>query len=401
MENNYSFPRNILEDYDVAGLMSKMAGADWYYDYTDDWDAWRKGLNEINDIKADLLQLSKMENGVKAGNYLWEAYVPVYSVQKPDFLIQLPQNNISTINISTMNENNLEYLKNNLKYHGFGEALNPELEKNIASGVTVFTLQHSVDFNNRKMDATLFFRKGDQNDMYFFNKYEAKLSKGDSKEFDQTIYIDKGKGFTIKEAFNLLDGRSVNKDMVNAQGQQYNAWVKLDFENKNENGNYVMQKYHENYGYNLEKALSNRPVKELDDPTQKDDLMRSLKKGNLQAVTDQNGERLFMTAEPESGKANKIGLYDKHFKAITMEVRNAPQLSKEVHQQSNAIDGQGKEQVSGKARGQKKESSHQHVKEEDLLPKSEKKKGKAMAKGSGDEDLLPKSRQSTGKGMKI
>ncbi|WP_276502892.1 hypothetical protein [Terrimonas pollutisoli] len=378
MENNYPIPRNILDGFDVAGLMKKMAGADWYYDYTEDPDVWDRGINQVNDIKADLLRLSKMENGVTTANYLWDTYVPVYSVKRPDFLVQVKQNDLSTSKNDIMNQDNLNYLNNNLKFSGFGEALNAELESNIKKAIPEFTLNHSTDFNNRKMEATLYFKQGEQNEMYFFNKYDARLSKG-NETLEQTFYMDKGRGFTLKEAANLLEGRAVNKDFVNSDGQKYNAWVKLDFENKNDQGNYKMQRYHENFGYDIEKALGKHSIKELEDQTQTKDLLQSLKKGNLQAATDQNGERIFIAAEPESGKANKVALYDKNLRAITVEVRNAKQS-----------------EVNGEKKGNKKQNGEG----DDLIPKTEKKKVRGKAKG-GDDDLLPKNKESTGKGVKI
>ena len=228
------------------------------------------------------------------------------------------------------------------------------------------------------MEATLYFKQGEQNEMYFFNKYDAKLSKG-NETLEQTFYMDKGRGFTLKEAANLLEGRAVNKDLVNSDGQKYNAWVKLDFENKNDQGNYKMQRYHENFGYDIEKALVKHSIKELEDQTQTKDLLQSLKKGNLQAATDQNGERIFIAAEPESGKANKVALYDKNLRAITVEVRNAKQS-----------------EVNGEKKGNKKQNGEG----DDLLPKTEKKKVRGKAK-RGDDDLLPKNKESTGKGVKI
>jgi len=278
MENNYPIPRNILDGFDLAGLMKKMAVLIGIMIIRKTPDVWDKGIKEVNDIKADLFQLSKMENGVMAANYLWDAYVSVYSVNRPDFLVKELKNDLSTFKNNIMNQE-----KNNLKFSGFGDALNEELSKNISNGVPEFTLNHSVESNNRKMEANLHFRRGDQNEMYFFNKYDAKLTKADGSELEQTFYMDKGRGFTLKEAVNLLEGRAVNKDLVNSDGQKYNAWVKLDFENKNDQGNYKMQRYHENFGYDIEKALGKHSIKELEDQTQTKDLLQSLKKGNLQA----------------------------------------------------------------------------------------------------------------------
>ena len=56
-----------------------------------------------------------------------------------------------------MDNKNLEYLKNSLKYSGFGEDLNGQLEAKMSSNVHEFTLQYHKEFNNRHMDAVLHF----------------------------------------------------------------------------------------------------------------------------------------------------------------------------------------------------------------------------------------------------
>jgi hypothetical protein len=183
-----------------------------------------------------------------------------------------------------MNEQNLDYLKDNLKYLGFGDRLYPELEKNIQQGFPEFKLSVQNEYGKDKLDADLFFKKSDQSDMYFFNRYDAKVSN-DAGTQSQSFYINRGNGFTLKEAYNLLDGRAVNKDLTNNEGLKYNAWVKLDFTDKEQNGNYKMKHFHQNYGYNLESSLSKLPVKELNDEKQKEMLIRSLERGNVQTAT--------------------------------------------------------------------------------------------------------------------
>jgi hypothetical protein len=191
-------------------------------------------------------------------------------------------------------------LKDNLKYQGFGESLQRPLEQNITEGKTEFTLQHKATYNNQAMENTLHFKKGDQNDMYFFNKYDAKLLQPEERA--QTFYLDKGNGVTSKEAFNLLNGRAVHKELTSKEGEKYQAWVQLDLSKKEENGNYKLNRYHENYGYNLDKALGQYPIKELGDPKLKDDLMKSMEKGNLQAVKMEvkgKEETFFIQADPQ------------------------------------------------------------------------------------------------------
>ena len=99
-----------------------------------------------------------------------------------------------------MNTQNLDYLKNGLKYTGFDTVLNADLVKKIAEGQPEFQLEIKADYGQNLMEYNLHFRKGDQNDMYFYNKYEATLrpSSENQKEKTQTFYINKNRGITAK-----------------------------------------------------------------------------------------------------------------------------------------------------------------------------------------------------------
>src|ERR1017187_1890877 len=126
-----------------------------------------------------------------------------------------------------MNNENLEFLQESLKYLGFGEKqyLNQQLSEQITLAPKSFELDLEAFFDaEHKLEVTLYFRRSDQLDMYFFNKYEARLRSGDDSELDraQTFYINKGSGVTLKEAFNLLQRRAVNKNLVSMEGQKYN-----------------------------------------------------------------------------------------------------------------------------------------------------------------------------------
>lgn len=62
------------------------------------------------------------------------------------------------------------------------------------------------------------------------------------------IYLHKGRGVTGKEDFNLLDGRSVHKELVTKKDQVYKAWMQLDFESKHKNYNFKVKIFHGKYG---------------------------------------------------------------------------------------------------------------------------------------------------------
>ncbi|GAB3429726.1 hypothetical protein [Niabella aquatica] len=69
----------------VDFLSSKMAKADWYFDYSDDQRVWRNGFNEISEIKEELKLLSRLEGGLDEAKRLWKQHVPEYSVKAPSF----------------------------------------------------------------------------------------------------------------------------------------------------------------------------------------------------------------------------------------------------------------------------------------------------------------------------
>lgn len=215
-----------------------------------------------------------------------------------------------------MNEKNYEYLQDQVKFTGFGQELQAELKTKMEMGNKEFQLTHEKQFGNDVASSTLHFKLSDQGN-YFFNKYDMQLKQGHSSEaINQTFYIEKENNITHKEAFNLLSGRSVNKDLVNREGEKYNAWVKLDFKETEQNGNFKLKHFNEKYGYNLEEVLGKFPVKELGDPEQKKQLMDSLQKGNIQSVTflrDGKEEKHFIEASPQF---KSINVYDDSMKRI-------------------------------------------------------------------------------------
>ena len=80
-------------------------------------------------------------------------------------------------NTNVMNEQNFEYLKDNIKYMGFGEGLNQQLENNLKQGKEEFNLNFKTEVNKKPFEAELHFRKSDNTDMYFFNSYKLPCRK--------------------------------------------------------------------------------------------------------------------------------------------------------------------------------------------------------------------------------
>ncbi|WP_121813021.1 hypothetical protein [Mucilaginibacter kameinonensis] len=356
-----------------------------------------------------------------------------------------------------LNEQNFEYLKKSLKYLGFGENLNYALEVRLKGGSDKFTLGASAAFATATakdmVNYELRFSKSKTTDNYFLNDYKATLEKGNAngttqEPISRVFVLNKGNDITAKEAYNLLSGRSIQKnaevadrftvlaanqevakvlnmpdakakiqelvktgaagdyaiqgkdnvtiktfdkngketpvktarenlqlihafiqkndkgnddipydvrDMAGAKqmvkelikdkntasltltekgvpigkfdekGKEIDlaptkrkeeVWMKLDFEKKNDQGEFPFKTFFKNYGFDLDKAVTAHPIKELNDPDQRERLMSSLKRGNLQSVTlEKNGteEKAFVAASPQF---KNLSLYDKDLKLV-------------------------------------------------------------------------------------
>lgn len=225
-----------------------------------------------------------------------------------------------------MNEENLGYLQNNLKYLGFGEQLNAALKESIGKALPEFKLETSMSMPNPvnkdkpeladKMSYALNFSKSKETNMYFFNNFEATLQRASGAEpLSQVFYINKGKGVTAKESFNLLSDRSVNKDVVLKSGEKANLWLKLDFGEKVD-GKFPMKNFGEKYGFDLSATIDRFMIADLEKPGFKDQLMKSLQRGNVHEVSfSKDGREIkgFVAANPQY---KTLDFYDAGMKSV-------------------------------------------------------------------------------------
>ncbi|HUZ57794.1 MAG TPA: hypothetical protein VMU83_03330 [Hanamia sp.] len=354
--------------------------------------------------KGDVYFFKHKEEAIEfSGNNIseYDDYKIIYANSIHDFIKQIPygkemsdittaylakdtnQQSIfnSQLKTNIMNKENFQYLSDNLKYMGFGENLKTDLEKNLNEGKEDFQLHYKAEINKKPFEVTMNFRKSDTSDMYFFNNYHASLEKSKGEKVEQTFYFNKGKGITGKEAFNLLDGRSVHKDLITKEGQPYKAWMQLDFENKGKNNNFEVKQFHEKYGFDLKAAVEKFPITDLKEPDKEKALMQSLQKGNIQSVTiekDGSNNKMFIEADPQFKKVN---LYDSNMKLVTKE-------SLEIYQSARKTEA---------SMAVKEEMGNDKKKELKQEPKSEKEK----VEKKNDKTLLPKKRERSKKGLGV
>jgi hypothetical protein len=132
-----------------------------------------------------------------------------------------------------------------------------------------------------------FFCQSPQKDTYFLQKYRASLHHRTNPIWDksQVFNLEEGMQIKLKEAFNLLQGRSVFKEIAPSNGEKYNAWIQLNFREKDVTGNFKMVKFRAYHGYELANVLKQYPIQELVDNDLKEVIIQALKAGDRRLVT--------------------------------------------------------------------------------------------------------------------
>ena len=204
-----------------------------------------------------------------------------------------------------MNQETLDFYKDQLKYAGFGDKLNDriteqftnEAEKNIVLNTSI---DYGKEGNAKTVHYELRFQRSATSNLFFLNNFSAEMANNKGESISNTFYLDKAKGITAKEAFNLLEGRSVYKELKNKEGESYHAWVKLNPSVKDEKGNMKFSIFNDNYGYDLTASLDKVKAPDLFINLSKDETLKSLQKGNLVEMhTADKSEKYFIAAEPQ------------------------------------------------------------------------------------------------------
>jgi len=228
-----------------------------------------------------------------------------------------------------MNEQNFDYLKNQLKYTGFGEEMQKDLRAQLGAPTLQpnFTLSHKAEFGSDKVDVTLHFRKSEQTDLYFFNRYELALTKANQEQgLKQSFNVGRENNITLKEGYNLLQGRAIHKELTPKEGEKFQAWLQLNFKETDPNGNFKMKQFHQNYGFDLQQSLSKFQIAEMVGGDSQQSLIRSLERGNRQSVTmshEGKEQKMFVEANPQF---KSINVYDGNFKKVIIQSQKEKQV---------------------------------------------------------------------------
>lgn len=200
-------------------------------------------------------------------------------------------------------ESNVQ-LESKITYNGFAissEKVN-EMYSSLKSG-------EEKSIPNEKLigeDKYLFmlkFRKGD-NGIVYLNGFTAIDKANENRQ--QYFAIGKDKlNITSKEAYNLMEGRAVFKNLMKDENTKNPVWLTLDFDWKNENGNFKFKTFNKSYGFFPEKQIAKMGI----DLQYKKSIMKSLKKGNeVKGTIEVKGENKTVSffANPENKKVHFV-----------------------------------------------------------------------------------------------
>ncbi|MFD2968837.1 hypothetical protein [Sphingobacterium bambusae] len=233
-----------------------------------------------------------------------------------------------------MNENNLEYLKKTLDNLGFDNKLNEVLETAIRREMPNFSLGiqtthrplDSVDpkaARTEKLSFDINFNRSKDSDMYFLNDYKVTLQQKDNPIVrSQTFNLERDYRVTALQAFKLLSGQAIEKDVFlrtknepnreNTPNQERTpVWFKLNLEVKDAYGNHPMRTFRPEYGYDLEASLKKYPIKGLKDAEKLQEVSKALRNGNIVQADLQIGRRTIPVTLAANPQMKTIDILDK------------------------------------------------------------------------------------------
>ena len=215
-------------------------------------------------------ELTMKPVGVNVGNqeFNWSKLALDTAIKDGKVVEITQQQTQSSPQLSEQQSNQLNYLKNQVKYLGLGEdpKLHKELENAILSPETKVTIRAEYNYLDRLMKGNtatfdLNLTKTEQGGV-FLNSYRANLTTKNGEERSQTFKVQKENSVTAKEAINLLEGRSVKieHDVVDKETGELSrteSFIKLNIkEPKTDYGNYKYEWYNKNaYGVDIDNIM--------------------------------------------------------------------------------------------------------------------------------------------------
>lgn len=185
-----------------------------------------------------------------------------------------------------------------------------QVQQQMKQGNREFSLPVSYQVSEHEMMELHLNFKNDKTGNCHFENYKATLFSEDRnvKPRQHTFDVSQDDVYDTGKAYNLLNGRAVQQPFTG-------SWKQLDFNDKDGAGNLRMKNYPAGYGFDLEKAVRELPIRE----TERTMLLQKLRNGEkveTALVVNNKETSYFLAANPQK---KEIGIYNQLGEKITQD----------------------------------------------------------------------------------
>lgn len=132
-----------------------------------------------------------------------------------------------------------------------------------------------------------------------------------SKPITQTFYVNEGQGFTLPQALNLMQGRSVYKDnLLDREGQTYSAYVSIDRDSPVTNGFRYNQYRDPEYGFDIRETIKKYDIADANTEAKLEKLVGKLQNGDRVPVLAEKNDQKHKVAIEVSPRYKNINFYN-------------------------------------------------------------------------------------------
>lgn len=184
-----------------------------------------------------------------------------------------------------------------------------KITANLSLGKESFSIPVSNYVTEKeRMDHQLVFSK-ENSGAYRFDGFKAALCfEGSPSVLREHFFKAEDAAFTPKQAYQLLAGRSVEKD---------GGWIQFDLNDRNVSGCYRLKEFRHDYGFDLKNAIEALPLK--DKSAESIGLiLKGLKDGETPTAVFEVKGREYQFAIEANPQFRCVNIYDDHFKKINL-----------------------------------------------------------------------------------
>ncbi|HTF21691.1 MAG TPA: hypothetical protein VK658_26610 [Chryseolinea sp.] len=182
-------------------------------------------------------------------------------------------------------EHELRFIREELGYLGIKEFPEKGVADLVNSGADKIQVTGTAVYpqygTSETLAYTMYLKKFDQQaNGYHAYAYQASLKSDPVKS--RVFEVRPDPCFMLPDAFNLLNGRAVQKLVLDWPSRKMeNSWFQLDFHKRDATGNFAVERYPD---FKMNESLGRYPVKALMNPDERVNLFLSLLKGNAEPV---------------------------------------------------------------------------------------------------------------------